>query len=81
MKRTKIAPRLHEIVEDIHGHPDFLKRDGEVCARELRALLAVARAATRLRTADVNDLIAEDAVWKALDRLARLSRKRGERTR
>lgn len=43
----KIAPRLTEIVDDLDGHPDFLKSDHPTCLRELRALKHVARVMER----------------------------------
>jgi hypothetical protein len=71
----KIAPALRALFDEA-PHDTHMPEYAPARA-ELRAMLGVVRAAERLRHADVNDLITEDAVWRALDRLARVSK--GER--
>lgn len=51
---TKIAPTLQELLrEPVKGVPMLAAYHGRVAVRELRALLAVARAAKRTREADL----------------------------
>jgi hypothetical protein len=82
----RIAPRLQELLrEPVKGVPMLAAYNGRETVREVRALLAVARAADRLIVRRPGHFIVRDGIQyakplrDALDRLARASGPEGRR--